>query len=424
MLTTARPKAILFFDHTAKMGGGEIALFQVVTHLDRDRFTPLVLLASEGPLATKLRAEQIETIVLALPSSVIDTRKDTLGLSSLLKMRQAVVCLRYAKALAQLARKRHADLIHCNSLKADVIGGVAAKMAKIPCIWHIRDHINDKYLPPRVATMFKALARRMPSGIIANSHSTLDQLGLSERGPKRAISYSGIPLEDFEAAAGAPMPPRDGGPVIVLVGRITSWKGQHVFIRAAAQIVKLWPDARFQIVGTPLFGEDAYERDLHAMVNDLGLTASVEFLGFRDDIPRVLANSTILVHASTIGEPFGRVVAEGMAAGRPIIATDGGALPEIVIRGPIDGPPAPGETGILIPMNDADSMARAIIALLADRPRALAMGQAGRRRVTEHFTVAATVRSIERVYEELLGMPAASLNSEDTLQEETQEQCV
>ena len=75
-------------------------------------------------------------------------------------------------------------------------------------------------------------------------------------------------------------------------------------------------------------------------------------------------------------------------------------------------------------MNDADSMARAIIALLADRPRALAMGQAGRRRVTEHFTVAATVRSIERVYEELLGMPAASLNSEDTLQEETQEQCV
>jgi glycosyltransferase involved in cell wall biosynthesis len=208
------------------------------------------------------------------------------------------------------------------------------------------------------------------------------------------------------------------------VGRITPWKGQHIFIQAAAQVVKLWPDAHFQIIGTPLFGEDDYERELHASVNDLGLTGNVEFLGFRDDIPGMLANATILVHASTIGEPFGRVVAEGMAAGRPVIATEGGALPEIVVRGPIDGPAVPGETGMLVPMEDADTMARAIIALIRDRPRAQAMGQAGRRRVSEYFTVTATMRAVEQVYDELLGTPHVPLGPNDVKQEENRPQCV
>jgi glycosyltransferase involved in cell wall biosynthesis len=400
-------RTVLFFDHTAKMGGGEIALYHLVTNLDTSRYKPLVVLAGDGPLASKLREACVETLIHPLPASVVETRKDTLGLGSLLKLKQAVVCIRYAFALAKVAREHHAVLIHCNSLKADVIGGVASKFAKLPCVWHIRDHINDKYLPPRVARIFKSLARRIPSGIIVNSRSTLEQLQLPER--RRAlvfagIAHDGVPVKNYDVAAKKPIQPDD--PInIVLIGRITPWKGQDVFLRAAAEVAKLWPQARFQIVGTPLFGEEEFESRLKYLVTDLGLEDHVDFLGFRDDVPGLLATSTIVIHASTIGEPFGQVVIEGMAAGRPIVATDGGALREIVVSGEIDAPPTPGETGVLVKMGDANGMAAAICMLLSNRKRAAAMGESGRKRVEEHFTIANTVRRIEEIYANILGLP-------------------
>jgi len=424
-----RPRrTILYLNHTAKMGGGEIALLNLVTALHKGYYRPVVVLAAEGPLVGKLRSAGIETRVLPLAASVLETRKDSLGLKSLLRIGQAGACIGYAFQLARLARKLRADLIHTNSLKADLYGGLAGRLAWIPVVWHVRDSIDGHYLPAPVAAAFRGLSRVLPTAVVANSESTLRTMrpvrgqitatvysDLAARPPataldaasppasggadmRRHVIHDGYDPERFDATPAAPAPadatlPARETATVALVGRIADWKGQHVFIEAAALVRGRFPQARFQIIGAPLFGEYEYERSLHQMVCDLGLEDHVNFLGFREDVPALLAQADIVVHASTLGEPFGQVVIEGMAAGKPVIATDGGALPEIVI---------PGVTGLLMPMGDAPAMAEAMAALLSDPARAAAMGAAGCLRAQERFTISQTVRKLEGIYEYLL----------------------
>ncbi len=423
-------KTVLYLDHTARMGGGEIALLELVCALDPARYRPIVVLASDGPLVERLRTAGIDTRVVPFDAAVLNTRKDSLGGGSLLKLRYVWVCLCYVLTLVRLARALKADLIHTNSLKSDIYGGFAGRLAGIPVLWHVRDRIDGHYLPPRVATAFRRLSYILPKAIVANSESTLRTLRPRRRQPTAAV-YSGVvdapaganampitedndaemPLAEvipddiysYQFALRAALSPNHAAvpahiaPVISLVGRIAEWKGQHIFIQAAALTLAEFPQARFQIIGAPLFGEEAYEKTIHQMVVDLGLSEQIAFLGFRDDVAALLAETDIVAHASIMGEPFGQVVVQGMAAGKPVVATDGGALPEIVL---------PGETGLLVPMGDAPAMARAFADLLTDPDRAKKMGQAGRRRVRERFTMTQTLHALEGVYSRLLGTPA------------------
>lgn len=432
-------RTILYLDHTAKMSGGEIALLNLVSALDKRHYHPVVVLAADGPLAGRLRAADIETYVEPLAPAVLETRKDSIGPKSLLRVGQAWACIGYAFRLARLARRLGADLIHTNSLKSDLYGGLAGRLAGVPVLWHIRDNIDGHYLPPKVAAAFRGLSHIVPKAVVANSESTLRTLrpvrwqfaataysGIAASSTSAALDLALIPASEgremrqqvvhdgyniqalapqqalksqtLEAAPVCPTPEGSSPPpqkpsVVTLVGRIAGWKGQHIFIQAAALVRDKFPQARFQIIGAPLFGEHEYEQSLHRMVRDLGLADRVEFLGFREDVPALLAQADIVVHASTLAEPFGQVVIEGMAAGKPVIATDGGALPEIVL---------PGETGLLVPMGDAPAMAEAMMTLLSDPVRAAAMGVAGRQRVGERFTISHTARKMERLYEHLL----------------------
>lgn len=379
------------------MGGGEIALLNLIMALDTARYRPLVALASDGPLAEKLRAGGIDVSVLPLAPSLRETRKDTLGVGSLLKLRQVGLLLSYSRRLARWARTRNVDLIHSNSLKSDIYGGLAGRLAGIPVLWHIRDNINGQYLPPVVASAFRLLSRLLPNMVVANSESTLHQLR-PKRTPPGLAAAGGTPTQvvhdgyvEDDVVFSLPERGADWGrpPVIALIGRIAEWKGQHVFLRAAEMVHRQFPDARFWIVGAPLFGEFEYEKSLHALTEQLELTECVEFLGFREDVAALMPDIDIVVHASTLGEPFGQVVIEGMAAGKPLIATNGGALPEIV---QVD------VTGFLVTMGSAEEMAAALVRLLADPAQARAMGRAGKQRVERLFTIRHTVGKVEAVY--------------------------
>src|SRR5262249_61008547 len=125
--------------------------------------------------------------------------------------------------------------------------------------------------------------------------------------------------------------------------------------------------------------EHNYDQEVRQLVKQLGMEPVVEFTGFCADVQAVIAGLDLVVHASTIGEPFGQVIIEGMAAGKPIVATNGGGVPEIV---------EDGKTGLLVPMGNAPAMADAICAILADPERARSMGVRGRERVENHFTPA------------------------------------
>lgn len=394
---SSRKIRVLFFDHTAVLSGGEIALLRLIGGLDRRKVSPVVVLGADGPLADALRPIA-ETHILPLDPRVANTRKGRLGIATLTRFRDVCSVVAYIWRLVRFIKRNKIDLVHTNSLKSDIIGGAASRLAWRPVLWHVRDRIDNDYLPRRVVPLFRFLCRTVPNYVIANSFSTLrtlwpsggpSRLSVRRQKPEMVVVHDGTHVGELDHQL-----KRALGPVrIGLVGRICPWKGQHIFLQAAAVVRKAYPNTEFLMIGAALFGEHEFEEELHRLTRELALDDVVRFAGFRADVEAAIAELDVLVHASTIGEPFGQVIIEGMAAGKPTVATNGGGVPEIV---------QDGDTGLLVPMGDPQAMAAAISQLLANPGLAKAMGARGRKRVLDQFTVGHTARKVEDVYDSIL----------------------
>ena len=175
---------------------------------------------------------------------------------------------------------------------------------------------------------------------------------------------------------------------MALFGRFHPWKGQQVLLDALTRL----PRVHALFVGAPLFGEEAFASALQAQAAKTGVADRAHFLGFRADVPELMRASDAIVHASVYPEPFGRVIVEGMLAGRPVIATGAGGVTEIVDD----------ETGVLVPPNDAEALARAIESLAANPVRAAQIAARGAARARAEFSLAAMVRGVEEALRGLL----------------------
>jgi glycosyltransferase involved in cell wall biosynthesis len=187
--------------------------------------------------------------------------------------------------------------------------------------------------------------------------------------------------------------------LITAVGRIDAEKGFDTFIAAAGQIVARLPNTHFLLVGG---GDDpVYKRRLTELASSPILTGCVHFLGYREDVPRILAASDVFVLSSHFeGGPY--VLVEAFAARCPAVATRcGGFVEEIVL---------PGQTGELVNVGDAVAMAEAIFTV-ARNPERKAMGEAGRRLVQESFDAKTTVGELMAVYQRVLDMPKLAAGS-------------
>lgn len=397
---------ILFFDHTAVLSGGELALLNLVEHLDRERFDPVVVLGQTGPLVDSMKAIA-ETHVIELDPSVKNVRKDVIGWRTVVAPSKLFVSFEYVARLKRSFQSLGAEVVHTNSLKSDILGGIAARLAGIPLIWHVRDRIEEGYLPKKVALIFRKLCRIVPDRIITNSYSTLETMQLGKARPSYVIP-SGFNVESFQDAGGkndslaeavqGHRPIRIG-----IVGRISPWKGQEIFVQAAKQVHQEFPDAHFSIIGSVMFGEDEFEKSLHKLVHELQLEEIVTFAGFKKDVAAAIGELHILVHASTIPEPFGQVIAQGMAARKPVIATIGGGASEIV---------ADGDTGFLIPPGNVPALAEALLKILRQPEHAALIAERAQKYAIETFAIARTARIVESVYLDILGV---SQNSDETL---------
>jgi len=165
------------------MGGGEIALLHLVTHADRRRYQPVVLLFASGPLAERLIEAGIETHVVPLDRKIGSVKKDSLGGMGGLRPSVAIGAISYCFKLAFHIKRLRVELVHTNSLKADILGGIAAKIAGVPVVWHIRDRIDRDYLPAPVVSVFRFLCASFPTRVIANSAATLSTIVPGRRGP-------------------------------------------------------------------------------------------------------------------------------------------------------------------------------------------------------------------------------------------------
>jgi glycosyltransferase involved in cell wall biosynthesis len=386
----SRALRVLYVDHTAQLGGGEIALRNLLDSIDPTRVCAFIVVCSQGPLVDQLLIRNHDVHVLPLASHVAQTRKESLGWRSLLKVGGILSSLAFVWKLSRYIRKLQVDVVHTNSLKAHILGGMAARLAGRPLVWHLRDRVSPDYLPRPAVRFVRLLGRFLPHFVIANSQATLETLSPKwNRTPTSCrVIHDGCLLSRNDAGSDDP-----GSIRIGMIGRISPWKGQHVFIKAAALVLKQFPETTFEIIGSPLFSETAYEQELRQLAAGLRLESHLKFTGFVEDVVSAIAHLQMVVHASVVGEPFGQVIIEGMAAGKPVIATNAGGIPEIVLHE---------ETGLLVPIEDERALAEAMITLLGDPDRAAQMGAKGRERVRNFFTIERHARAVEQVYEGML----------------------
>jgi glycosyltransferase involved in cell wall biosynthesis len=308
-------------------------------------------------------------------------------------------------SLHQLVRffeREHVELVHTNTALT-IEPALAAEHLGLPHVWHLREQLGEGklfrfWLPDRL--LCETFVRGSQA-VIANAENTAEafvRVGLRDRVD---VIPNGVELSSFPQQPDLPSRVRFGaGPEDVLFGmcaNLTSrWKEHTVFIHACAAVAHRLPSARFVLLGIdPVQGDGggaaelSYARELHALVDELGLRGRFVFAGYVRDVPTAMSALQVLVHPAR-EESFGRVMVEAMAAGLPVIGPRQGGAAEIVIDG---------VTGMLIAPGDMDGFADNMVALGSDTQRCRLLGQAGRARAREVFLLDAVVDRVEAVYE-------------------------
>ena len=375
---------VLFLDHTGVLGGAELFLLELARHWVGGR---RVLLFADGPLRERLERVQVPVEVLTADDSVNSVARVGRGGAQL---RAIPGVWRLARRVA--GRAADFDVLFANSQKALVVGALAAWMAGKKLVWYLHDILKADHFSGFNRRVSVFLGNRFADRIIANSQASLHAFVASGgRRERTAVVHNGInapnaspAMADATRQIRAELGWADPIKIVGLFSRVAPWKGQHVLLEALAQL----PEMNAWLVGAPLFGDEmGYQEELVAMAKSRGLTDRVRFLGFRDNIPELLNAVDFVVHTSISPEPFGRVIVEGMLAGKPVIATRAGGACEII---------QDGETGCLVPPGDSAALAAALRRLVEHPDEAARLGIAGKRSAIERFSVGRMVRGIER----------------------------
>lgn len=400
---------ILYLSTNGTLGGAELCLLDVMASLREARPRwPLALIAGEdGALRERAEALGISCQVLPLPRSVAKLGdaglKDRAGRPRGRLALAAAAAPAAAPAAAYLAnlgravRREAPDRVHTNGMKAHALGTWVAPRG-VPVIWHMHDYLGPRAV---MARLLKLVARRGVSAV-AVSRSVADDAAavLGGRVPVHT-AYNAVdlarfapggPALDLDVASG--LPPAPPGTVRVgLIGTFATWKGQDVFLDAAVRVDPSLP-ARFYIIGGPIYrtgGSQWSVEELTARAERSGLSGRVGFTGFQAGPDEAIRGLDVVVHASTRPEPFGRVIVEGMACGRAVIAVAGGGSAELFDDG---------VTALGVPPDSVPSLAEAMARLVRDPALRERLGKAGRAWAVERFDRAHLAERWARLYGE------------------------
>ncbi|MBW4557523.1 MAG: glycosyltransferase family 4 protein [Trichormus sp. ATA11-4-KO1] len=314
---------ILFLDQSGKPGGAELCLIDIAKPY-RDR--ALVGLFADGSFKTLLQQHHIPVEVFT--TEAIAVRKQSNLVQALASLGQLAPLL--AKVV-QTAKEY--DVIYANTQKAFVIGALASFFARRPLVYHLHDILSREHFSQTNLRIAVTLANRLASLVIANSQAS--QTAFVQAGGRAELTeivYNGFEVKNYQTAESdishlQQQLGLQGKFVVGHFSRLAPWKGQHILIAALAQCP---PEVTAILVGDALFGEQDYVQQLHQQVAAMGLENRVKFLGFRTDIPQLMAACDLVAHTSTSPEPFGRVIVEAMLCGRPVVAAKAGGAMELV----------------------------------------------------------------------------------------------
>jgi len=384
------PRRIAYVDHAVDFGGAEHSLIELVSRLDRTSLTPVILHTEGAKWLQSERIADVESIAVFSPHPVLKQKRAEVSAGLLHLMSNTWTGLRLSLKVRGALRHTSAQLVHTNSLKTHFIGGLAARLARLPLIWHVRDLLaeNEGYhLLRRAACLLRPHVIAISEAVAEQFAGLPVEVTVIPNGISLDKFYPDLPSLRLRSELGLTADDR----VLLVVSRLTPWKGHMTLLEAVARLADRWPRLKLVVVGEVAFWEAGYEQQLKQRAAELGLAEQVIWTGFRSDVPELLRLCDIFVLPS-VREPFGRVIIEAMATGRPVVATDSGGVPEIVVDG---------QTGLLVPPEDAQSLMGAIETLLADSQCAQQMGAEGLARTRQLFSTDRVAQQVQRLYQRI-----------------------
>jgi glycosyltransferase involved in cell wall biosynthesis len=389
----ARPPAtVAYVLPRLEMGGTEKHVRDLAEALERKRYRPIVIATSDGGIL------EAEFARMGIPVFVLEYK----GLSR--RRRKALPLLRQAisflRAMVRILREENVAIVHAYLPAANVIGTITALLARTPRIIVSKRGLCHYKKDRPILAILESAANLAADVVMVNSEAVASAVQAAERFCSRKIHriYNGIeaaaPAYDGSAASLSVSQPSLGPPLpadavkILQVGNFFPYKGHVDLVEAASTVVEGVTRAHFLLAGR----EEGTGEEVKRRIEALGLADRVHILGPRNDIPALMRAADLVVHPSH-EEGFPNTILEAMAAGKAVVATNVGGIPEAVMDG---------ETGILVPPRRPDRLAEALLALLNDPERAARMGKAGRRRVVDAFPLGKMVREVEEMYDRLL----------------------
>lgn len=371
-------------------GGAQLMLQRLACGLDRARFISRVISLTEGgSVARELAANGIHVSALGMRRGVPDPR----GI------------IRFHKHV----RFVQPDLIQTWMYHADLLGGISgAILDHVPVIWGIHhssfDPRTDKPTTRLTARACALLSTRLPTRIVCCSESALEtHLRMGYPANRMTVIYGGIDTEAFKPDATARVEVRrelrlsGDGALIGMAARFHPQKDHRGIVEAMRMLVQRYPHAHLALLGA---GIDTTNREVAEWIHAAGISDRVTLLGYRPDLPRLLAGLDIACLASSHGEAFPQAVGEAMACGVPCVVTDVGDSALMV-----------GDTGVVVPARDPQALANGLQRLIDEGPEARhTRGLRARCRVEDFFGLTRMLSAYETLYASLADAVPGPMN--------------
>jgi len=344
--------------------GGEKSLLLLMRELRQRNVHVTVVCPEIGVFINLLKSEDIETVICPI--------------CNLLK-RTIFSYLNSVLRLWDIVRKVKPDIIHCNSATVAQIAIPVARLLGIPTVVHLRNDLTRQGAKRYLVTK--------TSAVIANSSFTGADLINCIAQHKRHVIHNPI-----EIPARTVLAHDTDRSLVLFVGQICHHKGVNTFIQIASKLKNHPLKPKFVILGDEPYHAKGYLKEIKKMAEELGVLSIIEFAGHVTDIDEYYQKATVVIVPSK-KEPFGRVAAEAMMAGLPVVASRVGGLPEVV---------EDNVTGFLVDPEDVGGFAEKVQLLLNNPEKANALGQAGRERAIKMFSPQKHADQVMGVYQELL----------------------
>jgi len=375
--------SILMLHGSSDLYGASKIFLKSVSALKDAGHEVFVVLSEDGPLVHELKDSGAVVILHKLGI----LRRKYFSPSGLVNRFRAI--LKAKGFLENLIKEKKITHLYSNTA-AVLVGALAARNTGTKHIWHLHEILVS---PKWFVRLMGKMINRYGDKVVVVSQAVWDSWKVWVDASKMVLLYNGIDYDPYLQDSTNilhEIPAGKGKVIIGMIGRVSHWKGQSYFLEIAKALLEKHQNIHFLIIGDAYPGTEHFVAEMLEKIKSLELEKEVTYLGYREDIPDILRSLDIFVLPSILPDPLPTVILEAMASAKAIAATAHGGACEMLVDG---------ETGILIPWDDATKAATWIEKLIMDKNKRLDMGIKGRKRVLEKFSPKAFKSNFVRIFE-------------------------